>query len=83
MATVTELPELLDETKAGNYFVSNYPPYSLWTEEHAAQAHAVLNRPPARLSPLGIYIHIPFCRYCETVRREARPELRGPYRRCN
>ncbi len=62
MATVTELPELLDETKAGNYFVSNYPPYSLWTEDHAAEAHAVLDRPPARLSPLGIYIHIPFCR---------------------
>ena len=23
-----------EETTAGNYFVSNYPPYSFWTKEH-------------------------------------------------
>ena len=62
MATIIENPELLDETKAGNYFVSNYPPYSLWTEDRAAEAFAALNRPPSQQSPLGIYIHIPFCR---------------------
>ena len=51
-----------EETTAGSYFVSNYPPYSFWTNEAAVDAQAVLNRPPAADSPLGIYIHIPFCR---------------------
>ncbi|MDX1981146.1 MAG: coproporphyrinogen-III oxidase family protein [Bryobacteraceae bacterium] len=51
-----------EETRAGNYFVSNYPPYSFWSTEHVADAHAVINRPPAVASPLGVYAHIPFCR---------------------
>lgn len=51
-----------ESTRAGNYFVSNYPPYSFWNAEHVAHAHEVFNRPPARMSPLGIYVHIPFCR---------------------
>ncbi len=51
-----------EETTAGSYFVSNYPPYSFWNREAAADAQAVLNRPPAIDSPLGVYIHIPFCR---------------------
>jgi oxygen-independent coproporphyrinogen-3 oxidase len=55
--------QCLDEgTKAGNYFVSNYPPYSFWKREHVADAVAVIGRPPTTQSPLGIYIHIPFCR---------------------
>ena len=62
MATVIDNPELLEETQAGNYFVSNYPPYSLWSEDRAAEAYTALNSPPTRQSPLGIYIHIPFCR---------------------
>ncbi|MGH9672738.1 MAG: coproporphyrinogen-III oxidase family protein, partial [Bryobacteraceae bacterium] len=51
-----------EETTAGNYFVSNYPPYSFWTIDGLAEAHAVLNRPPAQMTPLGVYVHIPFCR---------------------
>ena len=51
-----------EETRPGNYFVSNYPPYSFWNAESVAQAHEVFNRPPATMSPLGIYLHIPFCR---------------------
>ncbi len=51
-----------DETKAGNYFVSNYPPYSLWNAAAVSEAHAVFDRPPASSNPLGVYIHIPFCR---------------------
>ncbi len=51
-----------EETRAGNYFVSNYPPYSFWSADNVAEAHAALNRPPANDAPLGIYIHIPFCR---------------------
>src|SRR5579871_72315 len=54
--------EVRDETTAGNYFVSNYPPYSFWTAQHAAEAHAALDRPAKPGTPLGIYVHIPFCR---------------------
>ena len=54
--------EVRDETTAGNYFVSNYPPYSFWTPQHAAEAHAALDRPAGAGTPLGIYVHIPFCR---------------------
>ena len=54
--------EVRDDTTAGNYFVSNYPPYSFWTPEHAAEAHAALDRPAEPGTPLGIYVHIPFCR---------------------
>jgi oxygen-independent coproporphyrinogen-3 oxidase len=53
---------LEEQTTAGNYFVSNYPPYSCWTPERAGEAHAALERPPAAGTPLGVYIHIPFCR---------------------
>src|ERR1700723_3484303 len=51
-----------EETTAGNYFVSNYPPYSFWSEANLADAHAALNRAPAPGTPLGVYLHIPFCR---------------------
>jgi oxygen-independent coproporphyrinogen-3 oxidase len=51
-----------EATAAGNYFVSNYPPYSFWTRDRVHEAHAALDRPPAPGTPLGIYLHIPFCR---------------------
>jgi oxygen-independent coproporphyrinogen-3 oxidase len=51
-----------DETKAGNYFVSNYPPYSFWNAEHVRDVYAAIERPPVPGTPLGIYVHIPFCR---------------------
>ncbi|HTP34411.1 MAG TPA: coproporphyrinogen-III oxidase family protein [Candidatus Acidoferrales bacterium] len=53
---------LTEETTAGNYFVSNYPPYSYWNAEAVSQAHEALDRPPRPGAPLGIYLHIPFCR---------------------
>jgi oxygen-independent coproporphyrinogen-3 oxidase len=53
---------LKEETTAGNYFVSNYPPYSFWNREQVAQAYAALDRLPRPGAPLGIYVHIPFCR---------------------
>ena len=56
------LTEVRDDTTAGNYFVSNYPPYSFWTPQHAGEAHAALDRPAEVGTPLGIYVHIPFCR---------------------
>lgn len=49
-------------TDVGNYFVSNYPPFSQWKPEYVGEALAVLNRAPRIHDPLGLYIHIPFCR---------------------
>jgi oxygen-independent coproporphyrinogen-3 oxidase len=49
-------------TEVGNYFVSNYPPFSQWNAESIGEALAALNQPPRINDPLGLYIHIPFCR---------------------
>jgi len=49
-------------TTAGNYFVSNYPPYSFWKSDRVGEALAAMDRPPVVDNPLGIYVHIPFCR---------------------
>ncbi|MDP6506821.1 MAG: coproporphyrinogen-III oxidase family protein, partial [Planctomycetota bacterium] len=38
-----------------------YPPFSFWGQEHADEARAAINRPNPE-SPLGLYLHIPFCR---------------------
>jgi oxygen-independent coproporphyrinogen III oxidase len=51
-----------EQTTVGSYFVSNYPPYSFWKNEFVGDAFAALDRAPARDTPLGIYLHIPFCR---------------------
>jgi oxygen-independent coproporphyrinogen-3 oxidase len=58
MPTETET----EQTTGGSYFVSNYPPYSFWGRDHVADVFAALDRPPAPDTPLGIYLHIPFCR---------------------
>jgi oxygen-independent coproporphyrinogen-3 oxidase len=50
------------KTEVGAYFVSNYPPYSFWTPQQVGQAAAALDRPPTDNCPLGLYLHIPFCR---------------------
>src|SRR5215467_2130204 len=50
------------ETTVGNYFVSNYPPFSFWRPEQLPEVEAALNRPAASGTPLGLYLHIPFCR---------------------
>ena len=49
-------------TEVGNYFVSNYPPFSQWKPEFVPEALDALNQPPRVDDPLGLYIHIPFCR---------------------
>jgi len=51
-----------DETEAGNYFVSNYPPFSYWKPEMVDQIGPVLLRPAPSDTNLGVYLHIPFCR---------------------
>lgn len=50
------------ETTVGNYFVSNYPPFSFWKPERLPEVEAALERVPAPGTPLGVYLHIPFCR---------------------
>lgn len=50
------------ETTVGNYFVSNYPPYSFWRPDHVSDLFEVLENPPKPGTPLGVYFHIPFCR---------------------
>ena len=49
-------------TEVGNYFVSNYPPFSQWKPEFVSEVIDALNQPPRIEDPLGLYIHIPFCR---------------------
>lgn len=49
------------ETEVGSYFISNYPPFSLWSADHLGEVTAAIEAPPADV-PLGLYLHIPFCR---------------------
>ena len=51
-----------DKTTAGNYFVSNYPPFSFWKPEHVNEVEAAMDRAPVQDRTLGMYVHIPFCR---------------------
>jgi len=46
----------------GSVFVSNYPPYSAWGEGQVDAARRALDSPGAEGVPLGLYLHIPFCR---------------------
>ena len=49
------------KTEVGSYFISNYPPYSQWKPENLPDVEVAMHAPP-RDVPLGLYIHIPFCR---------------------
>lgn len=51
-----------EKTGLGNYFIANYPPFSAWSRDHLSAAQDALSRPPAAGTPLGLYLHIPFCR---------------------
>ena len=58
----TAAPPLEKQTTVGNYFVSNYPPFSFWKPEALGEFQAALESAPRADNPLGIYVHIPFCR---------------------
>jgi oxygen-independent coproporphyrinogen-3 oxidase len=49
-------------TDVGSVFVSNYPPYSTWSPDRVPDVHAMLARPADASVPLGLYLHVPFCR---------------------
>jgi oxygen-independent coproporphyrinogen-3 oxidase len=51
-----------EKTGLGNYFVANYPPFSAWKATSLPDAQAALQTPPRPGTPLGLYLHIPFCR---------------------
>jgi len=54
---------VLEETAVGSYFVATYPPFSVWTQEAVERdARQALAAPPVTGVPLGLYLHIPFCR---------------------
>src|SRR2546425_10553804 len=71
-------PPLEKQTTVGNYFVSNYPPFSFWKPEFVPEVYAAMERPPSTIdhpssvavprsvdqpsTTLGLYVHIPFCR---------------------
>ena len=56
------------KTEVGSYFISNYPPFSQWSAEALDDVRAALHAPPltppgsSEPAPLGLYLHIPFCR---------------------
>src|SRR6187397_2523988 len=51
-----------EKTGLGNYFIANYPPFSFWKNTYLPDALAAVNSPPRAGVPLGLYLHIPFCR---------------------
>jgi oxygen-independent coproporphyrinogen-3 oxidase len=55
-------PADVEQTEVGSYFVANYPPFSVWTPDAVArEARPALETGPGGV-PLGLYLHIPFCR---------------------
>ena len=50
-----------EETAVGSYFVATYPPFSVWSRTALDEATSALEASPADV-PLGLYLHIPFCR---------------------
>ncbi|MDG1809503.1 MAG: coproporphyrinogen-III oxidase family protein [Pirellulaceae bacterium] len=49
------------KTEVGSYFISNYPPFSQWKKEDVSLVKDAMAAPPQDV-PLGLYLHIPFCR---------------------
>ncbi len=54
-------------TEVGNYFISNYPPFSVWQPAEIPKLFHALSSDTSS-GPLGLYVHLPFCRqrchYC-------------------
>ncbi len=51
-----------EKTGLGNYFIANYPQFSFWKPTYLPAARQALDSPPTPGTPLGLYLHIPFCR---------------------
>ena len=50
------------KTEVGSYFISNYPPYSQWKADSLDEVKQRMASAPTSENPLGLYLHIPFCR---------------------
>jgi len=61
-ATKAAMTTEATKTEVGSYFISNYPPYSQWKKDNLPAIVEVMNQPPRLGVPLGLYLHIPFCR---------------------
>ena len=68
-----ELSTFESATEVGSYFVSNYPPFSAWSPDLVPAVNELLDSPASAAAssssdadadavPLGLYLHIPFCR---------------------
>jgi oxygen-independent coproporphyrinogen-3 oxidase len=54
---------LVDQPEVGSYFVATYPPFSVWSPDAVDRdAKPALQQRPNPAVPLGLYLHIPFCR---------------------
>ncbi|RLS32296.1 MAG: coproporphyrinogen III oxidase family protein [Planctomycetota bacterium] len=50
-----------DSTEPGSYFVANYPPFHRWDAAAVPTVLEAFASPPTD-APLGLYLHVPFCR---------------------
>jgi oxygen-independent coproporphyrinogen-3 oxidase len=63
MSPETPRTALIDQPEVGSYFVATYPPFSVWSAEALERdAKPALGAAPDPAVPLGLYLHIPFCR---------------------
>jgi oxygen-independent coproporphyrinogen III oxidase len=60
--STTQTDRVEKKTEVGSYFISNYPPYSRWNVNALSDVETALHSPPHADTPLGLYLHIPFCR---------------------
>ncbi len=51
-----------ENTEIGSYFVANYPPFSVWSPDDVPAVGEAFMQPALPGTPLGLYLHIPFCR---------------------
>lgn len=51
-----------EDTEVGSYFVANYPPFSVWSQDAVTSAAESALKSESSDVPLGMYLHIPFCR---------------------
>jgi len=59
---MTSTEDQKKKTDVGSYFISNYPPYSQWTTDRLSEVEVALQSASPEKTPLGLYLHIPFCR---------------------
>ena len=52
----------VEDTDVGSYFVANYPPFSVWSSDAVSAAATPALASPPTDAPLGMYLHIRFCR---------------------